>query len=811
MASNLILRMPMLVLRGLIVFPKMKLHFDVGREKSTKALENSMNEGQYIFLAAQKDISDEDPGAGDIFRTGTVSRVRQILKLPGENIRVFVEGLYRARMMDVEKTDPFFTVQVVKIPEIGGVRKTPRLEALMRSAIDEFSEYVEVAPRMSPEVMTEVLAIEEPGYLADFITQNMGARHNDKQKILEQANVTKRLEELCKLLESEREILLLEGEIHGRVRESIGGHQREMWLREQLRAIRYELGEEEGSEGESNDYSEKIRALGLAEEWQSKLLKEADRLRMMHPSSAEYAVIATYLDTVLDLPWHAHTKERLDVKKASALLEAEHFGLKKVKERVLEFLAVRKLAPEIKGQVLCFVGPPGVGKTSIAMSLAKAMNRKIARMSLGGVRDEAEIRGHRKTYVGAMPGRIMSAMRQTGSKNCIILLDEIDKLGNDYRGDPSSALLEVLDAEQNYAFRDHYIEVPFDLSEVLFVTTANTTDTIPRPLLDRMEVIEISSYTDEEKLQIAKRHLVPKQLTKHGLSRKTLRLSDDALREIITCYTRESGVRNLEREIGAVCRKAAAKIASGDAEKVSVNASSIETVLGPKRFKPERRSRQPEVGVVCGLAWTAVGGEILEAEVGVVPGNGKIELTGNLGDVMKESARAAVTYIRGHAVELGIDPEFYKTKDIHLHFPEGAIPKDGPSAGVTITTAIVSALTGAPVRSDVAMTGEISLRGRVLPIGGLREKTMAAYRNGIHTVIIPADNESDLAEIDQTVRGALEFITATEVGTVLRNAIDFSARPEACLAPEERAESALPEPSPLDAPETKLKDRKVLQ
>ncbi len=811
--KGIILRMPMLVLRGLTIFPKIKMHFDVGREKSAKALESSINDGQLIFLASQKSILDDDPNIEDVYEVGTVSRVRQILKLPGENMRVFVEGKYRARRVSVDAGEPFFMVEISKIKEISRTREEETVDAMMRSVVDDFSKYAESAPRILPEIMTEVLGISDPGYLADYIAQNIPAHVEDKQKILETINVTDRLMQLCELLERERMVSELEGAIQNRVREIVGMRHREMYLREQMKAIRAELGEDDSDTSDTQEYTDKIKKLGLEQEWEDKLLKEVSRLRNMHPSSAEYSVITTYLDTVLELPWNSSTKERLDIKKSAAILNSEHYGLEKVKERVLEFIAVRKLAPDIKGQVLCLVGPPGVGKTSIAMSLAKAMNRKISRMSLGGVRDEAEIRGHRKTYVGAMPGRIINSLRQTASKNCIILLDEIDKLGNDYRGDPASALLEVLDTEQNYAFRDHYIEIPFDLSEVMFITTANTTDTIPRPLLDRMEVIELSSYTDEEKLNIAKRHLLPKQLERHGLTRKTMRISDDALRELIACYTRESGVRTLEREIAAVCRKAAKRIASGEAKLVQVKADSLEGMIGPKKYKPERRRTTPEVGVVCGLAWTAVGGEILEAEASIVPGTGKIELTGNLGNVMKESAQAAITYIRSKATELGIDPNFYKTKDVHLHFPEGAIPKDGPSAGVTIVTAIVSALTGAPVRSDVAMTGEVTLRGRVLPIGGLKEKTMAAYRHGIHTVIVPADNESDLTEIDKTVYSALEFVLANDVGDVLRTAIDFEAVPLIRnTAPVAETAPTAPVITQVDYPSTdEHSDRKVLQ
>ena len=779
----------MLALRGLTVFPNMILHFDVGREKSVAALDRAMNDGEKIFLAAQKDIRTDDPTPDDIFEVGTVSRIKQIFKLPGENVRILVEGEYRARRKNISGSDPFFIVEVESIPETDSARLTKRIEALIREAQDEFGKYAEVAPRMTPEVMTNILSATDPGYLADYITQNIAVRHTEKQKILEQHNSIKRIEQVCALLRTETEINELEQDIHSRVRDRMHRNQRDFWLREQLRIIRSELGETDEGSDEKDEYRSKILALGLDEESTDRLMKELGRLFSMHPSSAESGVIRTYLDTVLELPWKKRTNDRIDLKKAEILLNAEHFGLEKVKDRILEFMAVKRLAPNIKGQVLCLVGPPGVGKTSIAMSLSRAMNRKISRLSLGGVRDEAEIRGHRKTYVGAMPGRIMTALRQAGSKNAIILLDEIDKLGSDFRGDPSSALLEVLDAEQNHSFRDHYIELPYDLSEVMFVTTANSTETIPRPLLDRMEIIELGSYTDEEKLEIVKRHLLTKQLKRHGLNKAKLKISDDALREIIACYTRESGVRQLERELAALCRKAAKLIARDEVKSVSISAKTVEKYLGAKKFKPENRAGRDEVGVVCGLAWTSVGGEILEAEVNVVDGSGKVELTGNLGDVMKESAKTAISYIRSRALDLDINPDFHKNKDIHLHFPEGAIPKDGPSAGITIATAIISALTGKAVRGDIAMTGEITLRGRVLPIGGLKEKTMAAYRNGIKTVIVPAANESDLKEIDQTVRRALNFVLADNADKVISVALgivpDKKAKSKASVVPHE--------------------------
>ena len=768
--------MPMLALRGLTVFPNMILHFDVGREKSVRALEQCMLEDQNIFLVTQKDIRVEDPGMDDLYKIGTVSKVRQMFKLPGNNVRLVVEGSYRARLADIVRSENYFVAEVVQIKEKDSERALKKKLALVRETQRAFEEYAEAAPRVPNEVLLQVLSSDEPGYLADYIAQNISIRYTEKQEVLEITDKTKRLEKVCAILYRETELLELEGEIQTKVRDQIIRNQRDYYLREQLRAIQSELGESAEQKSEYEEYVKKIKALKHAQEFEEKLLKEASRLSAMHSGSAEAAVIRTYLDTCIEVPWHRMTKDKLDIAKVAKKLDADHYGLEKVKERILEYLSVKKLSPDLKGQIICLVGPPGVGKTSIATSIARAINRKFARMSLGGVRDEAEIRGHRRTYVGAMPGRIINAVIQAGTKNPVILMDEIDKLGHDFRGDPASALLEVLDAEQNSSFRDHYLEIPFDLSEVLFITTANTLDTVPRPLMDRMEVIELTSYTDEEKVQIAKRHLIPKQLNKHGLNRRMLKFADDAIREIIVCYTKESGVRQLEREIAAVCRKAAKQIALGEVTNVTVTAREVEKYLGVQKYKPEKLKRADEVGVVHGLAWTSSGGELLEVEVSIVDGNGKVELTGNLGDVMKESAKAAMTYIRSRAATLEIDPDFYKDKDIHLHFPEGAIPKDGPSAGIAIATAIVSALTGAPVRGDVAMTGEVTIRGRVLPIGGLKEKTMAAFRNGIKTVILPASNESDLDEIDPTVRKALQFILVDNADSVLKAAIDFSRR-----------------------------------
>ena len=778
MEENMPVIMPALALRGLTVFPNMLLHFDVGRESSIKALDEAMTSGQTIFLVAQRELAVENPQEGDLYAVGTISNVRQILRLPGDNVRVMVEGVSRGRLCQLVETNPYLSAEVEEIPGEAPVKRSARTEALIRQTYELFETYIELAPKMTPDILLSVLSSEDPGYIADYIAQNLPMRTGDKQAILEELRPVRRLEKLCQNLRREVEILELEQEMQGKVRDQLTRSQRDYVLREQLKVLQHELGEDQqGGDQELYDYRRQIEKAKLPVEVKEKLEKELRRLEKQPFGSAEATVLRNYLDTVLELPWGKKTKERVNVAAARKTLDADHFGLEKVKTRILEFLAVKQLAPQLKGQILCLVGPPGVGKTSIASSVAKAIHRNMARISLGGVHDEAEIRGHRKTYVGAMPGRIIAAIRQAGSCNPLLLLDEIDKLGNDQRGDPASALLEVLDGEQNATFRDHFMEVPFDLSDVLFITTANTLDTIPRPLLDRMEVIELTSYTDEEKLQIAKRHLLPKELKRHGLSRAQLKVSDDAIRSLIRGYTREAGVRVLERQLGALCRKAAMRVVSDGVKSVHITAENLETYLGIPRYHPDRLPRTEQVGVVNGLAWTSVGGEILEVEVGVVPGTGKVELTGNLGDVMKESAHAALTYIRSRAHQLGIDEEFYKTKDIHIHFPEGAVPKDGPSAGIAITTAMVSALTEIPVRRDLAMTGEVTLRGRVLPIGGLKEKTMAAYRNGIRTMLLPVDNEKDLEEIDQTVRAGLRFVTVEQVDAVLAEALALELAP----------------------------------
>ena len=762
--------MPVIALRGLTVFPNVLIHFEVARETSVRALEAAMTAGSPVFLVGQKDIGVEEPGPDDLYQVGTISNIRQILRMPGDNVRVMVEGAARGRLLQLLRSDPHLEAEVQEI-DVPQARGSARTEALIRAAYEMFQNYAELAPKLSPDLLIHVLASQDPGHIADYIAQNIPMRNSDKQSILEELRPIRRLEKLCRLLEREVEILALDQEIQERARERMSDHQRDYYLREQMKAIQTELGEETD---EIEEYREKIAQAKLPDPVREKLNKELGRLAKQSYSSSESTVLRNYLDICLELPWGKTTKEKVNVSAVQKALDQDHFGLDKVKRRVLEFVAVRQLAPDLKGQIICLVGPPGVGKTSVAMSMARAMNRKLARISLGGVSDEAEIRGHRKTYVGAMPGRIISAINQAQSCNPLILLDEIDKLGRDHRGDPSSALLEVLDGEQNSTFRDNFLEIPFDLSQVMFITTANTTETIPRPLLDRMEVIELSSYTDEEKVQIAKRHLLPKELKRHGLTKSQLKVSDGTLREIIAAYTRESGVRVLERRLAAVCRKTAMKVVSEGAKTIKVTDKDLEEYLGVPKYHPERQALEERVGVVNGLAWTSVGGELLEVEVNVVPGSGKVELTGNLGDVMKESAHAALSFIRSQAGRLNLPADFYKEKDIHVHFPEGAVPKDGPSAGIAIATAMVSALTGVSVRRGLAMTGEVTLRGRVLPIGGLKEKTMAAFRNGIKTVIIPADNAKDLEEIDQTVRKALQFILVERADQVLAQALNRS-------------------------------------
>lgn len=777
-------KLPMIALRGLTMFPDVILTFDVEREPSLRALEMSVIGNRDIFLVAQKNVAVDVPEEKDMYSVGVVCRVKQQIRQPQSSIRrVTVEGLYRARAEHMVLTGRAYTADVTPLPDKEERVSEDRIVALVRSCFSMYHDYLSENPEAMTEQLISVLSVNEPGGVANHIAHNVNMNYDEKQSLLEELYPSRRLVRLGKILRRELNILQLERELADATQEQMNQNQREYYLREEMKIIQAELGED-GQTDDIGEYRRKISALAAPDEIKEKLNKELSRLMKQPFGSSEAAVLRGYLDTCLELPWGKKTTEAIDLEKARKLLDDEHFGLEKVKDRVIEYLAVKKLSPNIKGGLICLVGPPGTGKTSIAMSIAKAVNRKLVRVSLGGVHDEAEIRGHRKTYIGSMPGRIINGIIQAKSCNPLMVLDEIDKLGSDYRGDPSAALLEALDGEQNSTFRDNFLEIPFDLSEVFFITTANTLDTIPRALLDRMEIIQLASYTDEEKLQIAKRHLLPKQRKKHGLRANQLRVSDEALREIIRSYTRESGVRTLEREIARLCRRAACDIAEEKCKGVSVKAGGLEPLMGPAKFKPEHLRVRDEVGLVRGLAYTSVGGEVLDVEVAVVDGSGRLELTGNLGDVMKESARAAMTYIRSRAGVLGIEHDFYKTKDIHIHFPEGAVPKDGPSAGITVTIALISALTGAPVRHDVAMTGEITLRGRVLPIGGLREKTMAAMRAGVKTVIIPADNEADLENIDQTVRRALEFVPTDHVDKVLDVALIRGAENSAFCPPQ---------------------------
>ena len=765
--NKVISQVPTLALRGITVFPGTLFHFDVGRQKSIRAMEYAMANGQRIFLVTQRDVSVDNPGQSDLYGLGTYCKVRQILKIPGDNIRVLVEGKQRALMHGLVDEEPYLTADIELLPNMEISRVTKRDLAMVRNAQELFMEYTTLAPQMASDVVMHVMAAKEPGQLSDYIAQNVQMGYENKQRILELQDPRRRMALLLRLLTQELEILQLEQDIQEKVKVQMDKSQRDYYLREQIKAINEELGEGEDAVQEAQDYMNKIAAKNLPKEVEEKLVKEVKRLAKMQTTSPESGVSRTYLDVCLDLPWTETAKENDDIKKARTVLDEDHYGLEKVKERILEFFAVKNLTGGVKGQILCLAGPPGVGKTSVARSIARCMGRDYARLSLGGVRDEAEIRGHRKTYIGAMPGRIITALRQAGSRNCLVLVDEIDKLGSDYKGDPASALLEVFDTEQNVAFRDHFVELPFDLSDVLFITTANDKHAIPGPLLDRMEVIDLPGYTDIEKVQIARRHLIPKQLKKHGLRVQNFRLDDEALQMVIACYTREAGVRSLERELAKLCRKTAKYMSETGKRSLHFTTDNLPKYLGTPVFKPEQPLETPECGVVNGLAWTAAGGEMLEVEVSAVDGTGKVVTTGNLGDVMKESAQAAITYLRSRADALGLPADFHTKKDIHIHFPEGAVPKDGPSAGITTATAVYSALTGRPVPKTFAMTGEITLRGRVLAIGGLREKTMAAYRNRATTVIIPEDNRKDLDDIDPLVRENLTFVLVNHMDQVL--------------------------------------------
>ena len=763
--------LPAIALRGLVVFPNNIVHFEVGRAKSIAAIEAAMHTNSSIFLVAQKEMDVEEPQVRDLYAYGVIAEIKQVLRVSDDLVKVLVEGKTRARLLELNDGD-FLQASVRPVPVRGiGADKRTQTEALVRSLKDYFEEYLSYSPQISKDVVYNIVSSDSPLFLSEYMPANLLLKYEDKQTILNESSLLGRLEKLLMLLRQECQVLEIERDLDDKVNASLDKGQREYYLREQMHIISEELGDSEDTRAEADTYRQKVLALKLDEESNEKLLKECDRLARMQSNSAESGVIRSYLDTCLGLPWHVTTEDDLDQAHARKVLDREHYGLQKVKERILELLAVRKLNTEVKGQIVCLVGPPGVGKTSIAHSIADCMGRKFARMSLGGVHDEAEIRGHRRTYIGAMPGRIISAINSAKSSNPVILLDEIDKLAGDYKGDPSSALLEVLDPEQNRTFKDNYLDIPFDLSEVLFITTANDASTIPGPLYDRMDVIELPSYTRTEKFNIAKRHLLPKQLKNNGLDGK-VSMTSGALYEIIDGYTREAGVRNLERTITSVLRKCAQKIAAGETEKISVSGTMVKSLLGPEKVKPTFISRADSVGIANGLAWTSVGGEMLPVEVAVIPnGTGKIEITGSLGDVMKESAQLAVTYARVHAEEYGIAPDRFKNTDLHIHAPEGAVPKDGPSAGVTLTTALVSALSGIPVRHDLAMTGEITLHGNVLPIGGLKEKSMAAFREGISTVLIPKENATDLYEVDAEVKEKIHFIPVERLSQVLKHAL----------------------------------------
>jgi ATP-dependent Lon protease len=754
----------------------MVLHFDIGRDKSARALNDAAENGRKVFLTAQSEVSDDNPSADGLYQIGVVAEIKQIIRVQQGGFRVMVEGLHRAKIISIEQEEPYFIAQVRSLPTRRLTSSSGDLvSALIRTVKNLFEQYSELSPKMPKELMMGVMVSDDPLALSEYVAGNMPLPVEEKQEILAESSVLRRLEILAEILENEIQILGLERDIYEKVKGQINKNQREYYLREQMRVISEELGEDESPETEISEYLQKIEALKLEPEAHEKLVKEANRLAKLPYNSHESGVVRGYLDTCLELPWNTVTTVRSDIKEAGRVLERDHYGMKKVKERILESIAVRTLSPEMKGQILCLIGPPGVGKTSVAKSIAKATGRNYVRLSLGGVRDESDIRGHRKTYIGSMPGRIIDAIRRAKSKNPLVLLDEVDKLGEGIHGDPSAALLEVLDSEQNHAFRDHYIELPFDLSQVLFIATANNADTIPAPLSDRMEVIDLPSYTREEKFNIAKKHLIPKQRKRHGLTGAQVRMEDEAIYALVDFYTREAGVRRLERACASVFRKCAKRIVAGEVKRITVHARDLADILGPKKYLPESLLSADEVGVVNGLAWTSVGGELMQVEVAVLEGTGKLELTGSLGEVMKESAHAAISYIRAHAAQYGIDTSFYKTKDIHIHVPEGAVPKDGPSAGVTICTALISALSEISVRRDVAMTGEITLRGRVLPIGGLREKAMAAYRAGVKTIIIPEENEPDLVELDSVVRDAIHFVPARHIETVLDEALTAHA------------------------------------
>ena len=762
-------RISVLPLRGALVFPNMVLHLDVGREKSISALERAMMKDNRILLVTQKEAKIDEPTVDDLYKVGTAARIKQMIKLPGGTIRVLVEGLNRAKLIELFTEDNFLEAEVEIVED--DPKRTPEIEAQMRSVLYQFEQYIKISRKVPPETLSTVSDIEEPGRFSDVIASHLSMKIQQKQEILEAIDPGKRLEKLNEILSREMEILEIERKINLRVRKQMEKTQKEYYLREQMKAIQKELGEKDERMAEAEEYREKIDEAGLPEEVEEKALKEVERLEKMPPAAAEGIVIRTYLDWLLELPWSVETADRLDLDLAEKILDEDHYGLVKVKERIIEYLAVRQLAEKLKGPILCLIGPPGVGKTSLAKSVARALERNFVRISLGGVRDEAEVRGHRRTYIGALPGRIIQGMRQAKSKNPVFLMDEIDKMSTDFRGDPSSALLEVLDPEQNNSFSDHYIEVPFDLSQVMFITTGNTTYNIPQPLLDRMELIHIPGYTEEDKVEIASQYLIPKQLQEHGLSVDNLEISEGAVRQIIREYTREAGVRNLERSISAICRKVAREVVKDRQKHIRLTRKNLQKYLGIPRYRYGSAEKEDEIGVATGLAWTESGGDLLSIEITLMKGKGKMTLTGQLGDVMQESAKAAMSYIRSRAESLGLDESFYENIDIHIHVPEGAIPKDGPSAGIAMATALASALTRTPIRKDVTMTGEITLRGRVLPVGGVKEKMLAAHRAGIKYMLMPAENRRDLSDIPQNVRRKIEVKLVEHMDEVLEMAL----------------------------------------
>lgn len=794
--NNSISDIPIVPLRGLVVFPEMVLHFDVGRKKSVSAIKTAMRSGNKVFLVCQRDPSVDDPGIDDLYETGVICSIKQTIRIPNSNnLRVVVEGENRAHLFALTQSRPFLSGSLLPVNEENGSKETEETKAYSRAVKKEFERYASYIPKISNEVKIKILSINESGKLCDYICSNSYFEYSEKQTVLETLPITDRLIKLFVLLNKENSTLEIESEIHEKVQENIDRNQREYYLREEMRVIGEALGETDNPVEEADEYKEKIEKLACSEEIKNKLLAESNKLMKMPQGSHEGTVVRNYLDKCIEIPFGKTTKDNINLEAAAKLLNKEHYSLEKVKERIIEALAVFKRNPEFSGQILCLAGPPGVGKTSIVKSLAKSMGRKYVRIALGGIHDEAEIRGHRRTYIGAMPGRIIDAVIKSGVMNPVILLDEIDKVGNDYKGDPASALLEALDPEQNFSFEDHYIDFPVDLSKVLFITTANDTSTIPAPLLDRMEIIELNSYTELEKFHIAKEHLIKKEIKKHKLTAREFKITDDAIYTIIECYTSEAGVRNLEKRIATLCRKAAVELEKG-AKSFRITPKNIEEYLGPRRYSKDKIPAEDSVGVVNGLAWTSVGGTLLPIEISVLNGTGKIELTGNLGDVMKESAKTAVSFVRSHSDDYGIDGDFYKSKDIHIHAPEAAIPKDGPSAGLAITTALVSELTGIPIRRDVAMTGEISLKGKALPIGGLKEKSMAAYKAGCTTVIIPKDNEKDLAEISDEVKSAVNFESVENFNDVISIALKYvpASKPHKPVnkiisKPEQRRES----------------------